>query len=424
MTTTKEYRMETAHQARGPIIIVGAGHGGSQVAFSLRQGGHAGPILLLNGEADAPYQRPPLSKAYLTGKVDPEDLLFRPASFYDEQRIECRTGRVLRIDRAAQEVHLADGSRLGYAHLVLATGGHARPLTVPGSELAGVHALRTLEDARPLRELLASASRIAVVGAGFIGLEFAAVAAQQGLPVTVIEALDRPMARAVSPLVSTLFREAHAGWGVQWRLGAAVQEIVGAGGRVTGVRCSDGTVVDADLVVYGIGMIPNVELAREAGLEVDNGIVVDERLLTSDPVISAIGDVASFPDAFTGRRLRLESVQNAADQGRHVAARLLGQDHAYAACPWFWSDQGQLKLQIAGLPAVCDEFVPIGQGDAAHSIVLGFGNGRLLAMETVNRAAEHMMARRALAAGKSLSPAEAREPGFDFKAWGRAALAA
>jgi 3-phenylpropionate/trans-cinnamate dioxygenase ferredoxin reductase subunit len=415
--------MEIA-QATGPIVIVGAGHGGSQVAFSLRQGGYAGRVVLIDGEGETPYQRPPLSKAYLTGKVEPEDLLFRPAAFYDEQRIEFKVGRVTGIDRAAHRVCLSDGSAVAYGHLVLAMGGHARALPVPGAGLAGVQALRTLADARPLQHLLADATRVAVVGAGFIGLEFAAVAAQQGLPVTVIETVDRPMARAVSSAISTLFRDAHAGWGVTWRLGSSVQEILGADGRVTAVRCDHGEDIAADLVVYGIGMAPNVDLARAAGLEVENGIVVDARLLTSDPAISAIGDVASFPDSYAGRRVRLESVQNAADQGRHVAARLLGRDHPYAACPWFWSDQGPLKLQIAGLPALCEEFVMVGVADGGHAAVLGFGQGRLMAVETVNRPAEHMMARRALGAGRSLTTTDARAPGFDFKAWGRAALAA
>jgi 3-phenylpropionate/trans-cinnamate dioxygenase ferredoxin reductase subunit len=415
--------MDTA-QAAGPIVIVGAGHGGSQVAFSLRQGGHEGRVILVDAEGESPYQRPPLSKAYLTGQVEPDDLLFRPAAFYDEQRIDLIRGRAVRIDRVAREVHLADGSRIGYGHLVLATGGHARALTVPGVALAGVQALRTLADARPLRPLLAAASRVAVVGAGFIGLEFAAVAARQGLPVTVIETVDRPMARAVSPAISQVFRQAHARWGVQWRLGSSVQEIVGVDGRVTGVRCDGGTVVDADLVVYGIGMVPNVDLAKAADLAVGNGIVVDARLVTSDAAISAIGDVALFPDAYAGRAMRLESVQNAADQARHVAARLLGKDHPYAACPWFWSDQGELKLQIAGLPSLCDEFIGVGEADAEHAVVLGFDQGRLRSVETVNRAAEHMMARRVLGAGHSPALHEARAPGFDFKAWSRAALAA
>jgi 3-phenylpropionate/trans-cinnamate dioxygenase ferredoxin reductase subunit len=415
--------MKTA-QATRPIVIVGAGHAGSQVAFSLRQGGYGGRIILIDGEGETPYQRPPLSKAFLTGKAEADDLRFRPVSFYEEQRIECRVATVAQINRPTQELRLADGSVIGYGHLVLATGGHARPLVVAGGDLAGVQALRTLADARRLRELMAAATRVAVVGAGFIGLEFAAVAAQRGLPVTVIETVERPMARAVSPGISALFRDAHAGWGVQWRLGSSVQELVGSHGRVTGVRCDGGEVIAADLVVYGIGMVPNIDLARTAGLDVDNGIVVDARLFTSDPAISAIGDVAVFPDAFSGRRLRLESVQNALDQARHVAARLLGQDQVYAACPWFWSDQGPLKLQIAGLPALCNEFVTIGESDDAHATVLGFSNERLLAVETVNRPADHMMARRALAAGRSMTAAEARMPGFDLKAWGRVAATA
>jgi 3-phenylpropionate/trans-cinnamate dioxygenase ferredoxin reductase subunit len=418
-----EPRPQAPHPNSAPpaIVIVGAGHGGAQLAFSLRQGGYAGPVVLVDGEGELPYQRPPLSKAYLTGALEADGLRFRAADFYAAQHIERCTGRVVQIDRAAKQVRLADGSVLGYGHLVLATGGQARQLAVPGHELAGVHSLRSLGDAQALRDALASASRVAVIGAGFIGLEFAAVAAQRGLPVTVIEALERPMARAVSPAVSQLFHAAHARAGVQWRLGDSVAALQGDAGRVTGVVCGSGDTIAADLVVCGIGMAPHVELAREAGLAVGNGIVVDEQLLTGDAAISAIGDAAEFPEAWSGQRLRLESVQAAVDQARHVAARLLGkaQPEPYRAFPWFWSDQGALKLQIAGLPALCSEFVTVGDAADDQATVLGFRAERLFAVETVNRAAEHMLARRALGAGRVLTLVEARAAGFDFKAWGR-----
>lgn len=402
------------------VVIVGAGHAGCQLAFALRQGGHDGRIVLVDGEGATPYHRPPLSKTYLTGKQAAQDLAFRPPAFYVEQCIELLPGRATRIDRDQRRLLLADGSALAYGHLVLAMGGAARPLPLPGAELAGVQVLRTLADAQRLKPLLEQARRVAVIGGGFIGLEFAAVAAAHGLPVTVVEILDRPMARAVSPAVSARFQAAHAGWGVQWRLGCALSEIVGQDGRVSGLRCADGEQLEADLVVCGIGMLPHVELAQTAGLAVDNGIVVDAQLRTSDAHISALGDGAVFPDAYAGRMMRYESVQNASDQARFLAARLAGKggEEGYAACPWFWSDQGELKLQIAGLPALCDEFV------AAGDLVLGFAAGRLRAVETINRAAEHMMARRVLAAGRSPSPAEARAEGFDFKAWARDALAA
>ncbi|WP_077032919.1 NAD(P)/FAD-dependent oxidoreductase [Pelomonas sp. KK5] len=403
--------------ATEPIVIVGAGHAGSQLAFSLRQAGHAGRIVLLDAHGHLPYQRPPLSKAYLTGKLTAQDLAFRPAAFYEEQDIERRVGEAVRIHRADRRLHLADGDAIAYGHLVLAMGGQARALPLPGAELAGVHALRTLDDARRLQPQLAATRRVLVVGAGFIGLEFAAVAVQQGLPVTVVEALARPMVRAVSPVVSAWVQEAHAAQGVQWRLGCSLAEVIARDGRVAGLRCADGTVLDGDLLVYGIGMLPHLDLARDAGLDVANGIVVDEYLSTSDVHISAIGDGAVFPCAYAGRAMRYESVQNAADQARHLAKRLAGAETLpYTACPWFWSDQGEMKLQIAGLPSLCDEFIAPTEG-----LVLGFAQGRLRAVETIDRPADHLMARRVLAAGKSPAPAEAHAPGFDFKSWARAA---
>ena len=406
-------------QELSPVVIVGAGHAGCQVAFSLRQSGYGGRLVLLNAEAAVPYQRPPLSKAFLTGAVDETALAFKPLAMFGGQNIELLNAAVLSIDRAGKKVTLSDGQALDYGHLVIATGARARSLPVPGVTLAGVHALRTLDDAQRLKPCLTTARRAVVIGAGFIGLEFAAVAAIKGLSVHVIEALDRPMARAASPAVSAHFVRAHQSWGVEWSTGCSVREIAGNAGRVSAVVTSDGRELPADVVVYGVGVHPNVELAREAGLDVADGIVVDELLATSDPAISAIGDAAAFPSPHTGRRMRLESVQNALDQARSVAARLVGDPKPFNTCPWFWSDQGDRKLQIAGLALAGDEFVDLSPDASSHALVLGFRGGQLTVVETVNQPAEHMLARRVLGGPKSLTPRMARAAGFDFKAWAK-----
>jgi 3-phenylpropionate/trans-cinnamate dioxygenase ferredoxin reductase subunit len=400
------------------VVIAGAGHAGVQVALSLRQESYAGRITVINDEPGLPYQRPPLSKAYLLGKIDANALQFRPEAFYADQQIELCAGRASAIDRQNRRLVLDSGEVLDYDHLVLATGAHNRPLNVAGSELGGVYGIKTRADADALAPLVKQARNAVVIGAGFIGLEFAAVAAAEGVAVQVLELGDRPMARAVSPEMSALFRAAHESWGVTFNFRAGVAEIVGEGGRVTGVLAADGRTLPADLVVYGIGVIPNVTLALEAGLDIDNGIRVDSNLLSSDPNISALGDVASFPCAHNGEQpIRLESVQNAVDQGRLVAARLVGKPAPYAALPWFWTDQGKLKLQIAGLSIGADNYVAIGDAAVQQMSVLCFREEQLLAVESCNRAGDHMAARKILARPPALTPAVAAAPGFDLKAW-------
>lgn len=404
----------------GPdVLIVGAGQSGFQLAASLREGGHDGRILLLGEEPELPYQRPPLSKAYLMGKADAPQLRFRAEAFYAENRLEVRTGaRVVRVERDARRVLLGSGEALPYEHLVLATGARNRTLPVPGAALDGVAQLRTLAEAEALRRRIETARRAVVVGAGFIGLEFAAVAAARGLEVTVVEALDRPMARSVSPLVAAYFRSVHERAGVRFAFGAAVMRITGEAGRVTGVETGDGTHFPADLVLIGIGVVLNAELAAEAGLATADGIVVDALLRTEDPAISAIGDCARFPCRFAeGAPVRLESVQNAVDQARCVAARLLGRPAPYASLPWFWSDQGTLKLQIAGLSVPHDQAVVRGDPAAGQGFsVFCFRGGRLAGVESVNRPLDHVLARRILERGLGLTPAQAEDPAFDLKA--------
>lgn len=399
------------------VVIIGGGQAGFQVAASLRQEGYAGQITIVGDEPGLPYQRPPLSKAYLLGKVGLPALSFRKAEFFDEQRIERLHDRAIGLDRAARQVHLASGATLGYDHLVLATGARNRVPVVPGIELAGVCGLRTLADADALAHGLDEIRHAVVIGAGFIGLEFAAVAAAKGVSVHVLEIGERPMARAISRPMSDLFTAGHAGWGVSLDFHQGLARIVGENGRVTGVETVDGRVLPAGRVVYGIGVVPNAELATEAGLEVENGIRVDAQLLTSDPAISAIGDAASFASPHAERPIRLESVQNAVDQAKSVAARLTGKPAAYAALPWFWTEQGDLRLQIAGLADGHDQTVLIGSAASKQLAVLCFRHGRLIAVETANRTPDHLVARKLLARNTPLTPEQASEPGFDLKAY-------
>jgi len=400
------------------LLIAGAGQAGYQTAASLRQEGYDGGIVLIGDEPGLPYQRPPLSKAYLQGKLTSPALRFRQAEWYTQQRIERIEARIEAIDRAGQSLRLADGTRLHYDHLVLALGARNRVPAVPGITLDGVLGLRTLVEADALTARLAQAWRVVVVGAGFIGLEFAAAAVARGLEVDVIEIGARPMARALSPTMSAAFDAAHRGWGVRLHYGQGLDSVLGSEGRATGVRTTSGQLIPADLVVYGIGVLPNVELAAQAGLAVDNGVRVDALLQTDDPAISAIGDLVSFPSPWAAQPLRLESVQNAVEQARAVAARLAGKPPApYAALPWFWSDQGELKLQIAGLSEGFDTSVLLGDATSRQFSVLCFREGRLIAVESCNLAADHMAARKLLARHTDLGAAQAAVVGFELKAY-------
>jgi len=400
-----------------PIVIVGAGQAGYQVAASLRQEGFDGPITLVGDEPGVPYQRPPLSKAYLLGKVGVAALRFRPPEYFEEHHITRLQDSVTAIDRENHELVLATGGKLAYDHLVLATGARNRVPTVPGIELDGVFGLRSLADADGLSQRLANVKRAVVIGAGFIGLEFAAVAAARGISVDVLELGTRPMARAVSTTISKIFDQAHASWGVHIHYGQSMAAIQGVDGHVTGVQLVSGDVLPADLVVYGIGVLPNAELASDAGLAVNNGIVVDAQLLTSDPAVSAIGDVVNFPSPWSQQPIRLESVQNAVDQAKALAARLMGKPASYAALPWFWTDQGDLKLQIAGLSDGHDATVVLGAVEERKISVLCFRAGRLVAVESCNRPADHMASRKLIARNTSLTAAEASLAGFDLKAY-------
>lgn len=404
------------------VVIVGAGQGGLQAAMSLREGGFAGSVLLVGEEREAPYGRPPLSKAYLSGAADRDKITLRPESFFADHGIALRTGtRVEGIDRAAASLDCAGGERIAYDHLILATGARNRVLPVPGAELDGVFGLRTLADAAQLKDRLAAARRVAIVGAGFIGLEVAATAAKGGAAVTVIEATDRVMTRAVSRPISAAFAARHEARGVAFLFGAVASAIHGHEGRARAVEVAAGLVVEADLVLVGIGVLPNTELAAGCGLDVRNGIVADERLLTGDRAISAIGDCVSFPSPhLDGAPVLIESVQNAIDGAKFVAARLLGGEGAYRSVPWFWSDQGADKLQIAGLANPHEDTIVLGDASDNAFSVLSIRGGRLAAVESVNRAGDHMAARRLLAAPVRPTRAEVGAPGFDLREAARA----
>lgn len=397
------------------VVVVGAGHAGYQTAASLRQLGFPGPVTLVSDEPELPYQRPPLSKAYLLGTFDARRLLHRQEKWYADQAVDLVRDPAVRIDRKAHRVETASGASVPYDHLVLATGARNRELPVPGSDLLGVRGMRTKADADAVAGALHEGTSVVVVGAGFIGLEFASVAVARGCRVHVIEQADRPLARGLSGPTAELVRRAHERWGVTFEFGQGLASIDGEDGRVRSVTTGDGRTLPADLVVYGIGVLPNTDLAAEAGLAVANGIQVDARLLTTDPDVSAVGDAVCFPCRQVGGVLtRLESVQNAADQARHVAARLTGKDGPYEALPWFWSDQGDLKIQVAGLSQGHDQTVELAGEAEEGSTVLCFSRGTLVAVETIGRPLDHMVARRLLAGPVALTPEEAARAGFQL----------
>jgi 3-phenylpropionate/trans-cinnamate dioxygenase ferredoxin reductase subunit len=400
---------------QGPAIIVGAGHAGFQLAASLRQHGFSEPVVLINDEGHLPYQRPPLSKAYLKGTGEPDSLMFRPDKFYHDQNIGLIADRAISIDRNARELALASGASLDYGHLVLATGARNRLLDIPNANLEAVRYLRTLDESEALRHIITPGQRVVVIGAGFIGLEFAATARAKGLEVDVVELGVRVMARAVTAEISEYFQLRHTAAGIRIHLGVQVTSIESDGKSVTGVSLSDGRHIPADLIVVGVGVLPNVEIAAEAGLSVASGIIVDEHLLTSDPNISAIGDCALYASPRFGGSLRLESVQNATDHARCVAARLTGDAKVYDGLPWFWSDQGPDKLQIAGLTTGYDRVVVRGDREQGAFSAFCYKSGRLVGIESINRAGDHMFGRRLLAAKGSITPEQAADLSFNLK---------
>ena len=398
------------------VVIAGAGHAAGPVVTSLKQRKFPGQIVLLGDEPYLPYQRPPLSKKFLAGEMPAERLFVKPASFYDDPQIDVSLDtRVSRIDRDARRVHAENGRSFDYGKLVLSTGSRVRKLPVPGAELGGIHYLRSIADVDAIRPELAQGRRLVIVGAGYIGLEVAAVCRQRGLDVTVIEMAERVMSRVVSEQVSAFYAAQHEQHGVRLLLSTGLAEFAGADGRISAVVTAGGTPIPCDFAIVGVGIAPNVELAAEAGLDVDNGIVVDDRCLTSDPNIFAVGDCSNHPNDIYGRRLRLESVHNALEQAKTAADNICNVDTRYRQVPWFWSDQYDLKLQIAGLSQGYDEVVIRGNPDSKSFACFYLKNGVLLAVDAVNSPREFMQAKALIAARAIIDRAALADPAIALK---------
>ena len=385
-------------------LIAGAGHAGGQTAISLRQAGYDGRIVLCGDEPVPPYQRPPLSKKYLSGELALERVFLRPESFYARNDIELRLGNAVRaIDPQARVAALDGGDSLPFTDLVIATGSRPRRLDIPGADLENVFYLRTLKDSEAIGSTLLAGRRLAVVGGGYIGLEIASTAKGLGLEVCVIEAADRILGRVTAPEMSAYYTRAHRARGIDIRLSTGVVAFEGTG-AVEGVDCGTGT-IPADVVVVGIGIVPDVRLAASAGIECDDGIVVDERCATSAAHIYAVGDCTRHPNPILGRMLRLESVQNALEQARTAAANIAGTPARYEQVPWFWSDQFDLKLQMVGISQGYDTIVQRGSMDEDDFAMFYLKGGVLIAVDAVNRPREFMACRKIVPQRPSIDPA-------------------
>ena len=386
------------------VVIVGAGHAGGSAAAFLRQYGFTGPITLIGEEVIAPYQRPPLSKAWLKGEADADSLMLKPESFYPDHQIDLRLHqKAVGIDRFAKTVSLNSGAKVSYDKLILATGARARPLPAPGADLYGVMSLRNAMDAEMLKASLGKGKRVAVIGGGYIGLEAAASARYLGAEATVIEVMPRVLARVACETLSTFFQDYHTARGVKFELNVAVTAFEGQNGRVTGVKLADGRVIPCDAALVGIGAIPNDELAQNAGLDCADGVVVDLNAQTSDPDIFAIGDLTRRPMPLYGREMRLESVANALEQAKQAAAVIAGRPVAPPEVTWNWSDQYDLKLQLAGMPVDADSLLV--RGDPANNrfAIFHLKGDVIRAVEAVNAPPEFMAGKQLIASQKPIS---------------------
>ena len=384
------------------VVIAGAGHAAGQLVASLKQQKFDGQIVLIGDEAYLPYQRPPLSKKFLSGDLAAERLYVKPPAFYDDPQIELRLETVItKIDRDSKTLRTESGDDISYDKLILALGSRVRRLTIDGADLAGVHYLRSIDDVDGIRAEMQNRKNAVIVGAGYIGLEVAAVARQLGLDVTVIEMTDRVMSRVVSPEISDFYQIEHTNQGVRLRLSTGIQAMHGEG-RIDAVETEDGELIPADFVVVGVGILPNTELAIEAGLRVDDGIVVDDRCQTSDPSIYAVGDCTRHPNAIYDRQLRLESVHNALEQAKTAVINICGGQSHYSQVPWFWSDQYDLKLQIAGLSTDYDDVIIRGNPADRSFACLYLRDGRLIATDAVNSPKEFVHSKALIAGRKQL----------------------
>lgn len=387
------------------IVIVGGGQAAAQACASLRQFGYEGDITLIGEEPALPYQRPPLSKAYMKGELAEERLYFKPAAWYEDQSIDTVLSvRATRIDRNTQTVELEHGGSVPYDALIVATGSRPRALPVDGADLDGVFDLRDLADVERIRPRMVAGRKLVIVGAGYIGLEAAAVARQLDLDVTVLEMEDRVLARVTSPIMSAFFAEEHTRQGSEIRTGARMASLKGKDGAVTTAVLADGTELHADIVLVGIGILPNVELAEEAGIACSNGILTDRDARTNDPRVFAAGDCAARPLVHYGRKGRLESVHNAIEQGKLAAAAIMGKPRPVEDCPWFWSDQFDLKLQIAGLSQDYDETVLRGDPADRKFAVFYLRNGQLIAVDAINSPPEFIVSKKLIMSGAHLAP--------------------
>jgi 3-phenylpropionate/trans-cinnamate dioxygenase ferredoxin reductase subunit len=396
------------------FVIVGASHASVQAIDTLRRSGHQGPIVLVGDEPHLPYNRPPLSKKFLSGELERERLLLRSPQFYEQAGVETRLGvPVTAIDRGDRRLRLGDGSELNYDKLLLCVGSRPRMLESPGHDLAGIHCLRTIADVEAIRADLAAARRLVVVGAGYVGLEAAASARHLGIDVTVLEMADRPLNRVVAPLLSDFYLRRHEREGVRIHCGASVTAFEGDG-RVRAVVCGD-EAYPADLVIVGVGILPDVSLAAAAGIRCENGVWVDEQCQTSDPNIWAAGDCTNHPSVRYGRRVRLESVDNAVEQGRVSAVNMSGGQARHEHVPWFWSDQYDIKLQIAGLSQGYDQAVLRGNPESGSFALYYLAQGELLAVDAVNSPRDFMAGKRWIAERKHPDAAKLGDTTVDLK---------
>ena len=395
-------------------IIAGAGHAGGQTALSLRQAGYEGRIIVCGDEPVPPYQRPPLSKKYLSGELALERVFLRPESFYATHGIELRLASAVReIDPDRRSVVLDGGESLEYTNLVIATGSRPRRIDLPGADLGNIFYLRSLEDADAIGTELVPGRRLVVVGGGYIGLEIASTARGLGLEVCVVEAADRILGRVTAPEMSAYYTRAHRARGVDVRLATGIVSFEGEG-TVRGVRCADET-IPADVVVIGIGIVPDETLAASAGIPCDDGIVVDERCATAADHVYAVGDCTRHPNPILGRRLRLESVQNALEQARTAATNIAGTPAKYEQVPWFWSDQFDLKLQMVGMSQGYDTIVQRGSMDADDFAMFYLNDGVLIAVDAVNRPREFMACRQLVPRRPSIDPAKLADESIPMK---------
>jgi len=388
------------------MVIIGAGHAGGRAAEAMRQAGFAGEIVLMGEEAHVPHERPPLSKELLIGEEGAEKTFLHPPDYYAENDIDLRLGtRVDAIDRHGHAVVLADGGRVGYDKLLIATGARVRRIDCPGADLAGIHYIRTIDDTLALRPTLKEGVRVAVIGGGFIGLEVAAGARSRGANVTVVELADQVLSRVADPAVGDLVAGLHRANDVRILTGASVERFEG-NGRVAELVCTDGETIAADVVVVGIGILPNQEIAGDAGLDVGDGIIADEFGRTSDPDIFAAGDVACHFNPILGRHLRLESWANAQNGGIAVARNMVAEPVPYAELPWFWSDQFDLNLQVVGAPMSWERLVTRGDPASGSCVVFYMAGSRVVGATTFNRGREMRACRQLVESGKAVSDAE------------------